>query len=434
MSSDAILRHKARHYPNLNEVIKQVNKVQRQYKELRLDVQFFTHNDGKQENLVTLDGTIPVFYKNRQYNIPIMIWLYEKHPEYAPMVFVKPTSTMVIRQGRHVDTSGKVYLPYLSEWKSRRSDLIGLVGVLCTVFGSEPPVVSKPAGAPARPVQPPVRSATSSYPTQPTYPSQPPPFPGTSPHASGHAQMHVPSHGGHAPYHAPYPQNTPQGPPSMGYRPPMNQSNLPYPTAAGFPSHPPSGANPPPYPTGGYPPSSNYQVKSQPAYGNTIDDTVILASVRDSVNDSLKRRAQDIISQLNGELNTLRVTENELTVGARKIAEMSATVEDETAKCAHAIDAYRAQLAEMDAEIENLQDGNKINPEEIITPSTPIYKQIFHAHAQEQAIEDAIYFISKALSRGTIDCETYLRYVRRLSRKQFEMKETVIRAREAARL
>ena len=100
--------------------------------ELRLDVQFFTHNDGKQENLVTLDGTIPVFYKNRQYNIPIMIWLYEKHPEYAPMVFVKPTSTMVIRQGRHVDTSGKVYLPYLSEWKSRRSDLIGLVGVLCT--------------------------------------------------------------------------------------------------------------------------------------------------------------------------------------------------------------------------------------------------------------------------------------------------------------
>ena len=95
------------------------------------------------------------------------------------------------------------------------------------VFGSEPPVVSKPAGAPARPVQPPVRSTTSSYPTQPSYPSQPP-FPGTSPHG----QMHMPSHGGHAPYHAPYPTNTPQGPPSMGYRPPISQPNLPYPTSS----------------------------------------------------------------------------------------------------------------------------------------------------------------------------------------------------------
>ena len=48
------------------------------------------------------------------------------------MVFVQPTATMVIRQGRHVDASGKVYLPYLSEWKAKRSDLVGLVGILCT--------------------------------------------------------------------------------------------------------------------------------------------------------------------------------------------------------------------------------------------------------------------------------------------------------------
>lgn len=79
-----------------------------------------------------MDGTIPVFYKQRKYNIPIVIWLLDKHPIYAPMVYVQPTATMVIRQGRHVDASGKVYLPYLSEWKPKKSDLSNLVNVLCT--------------------------------------------------------------------------------------------------------------------------------------------------------------------------------------------------------------------------------------------------------------------------------------------------------------
>ena len=50
----------------------------------------------------------------------------------APYVFVQPTSTMSIKQGRHVDANGKVYLPYLSEWKKGRHDLKGLIEILCT--------------------------------------------------------------------------------------------------------------------------------------------------------------------------------------------------------------------------------------------------------------------------------------------------------------
>ena len=43
-----------------------------------------------------------------------------------------PTATMLIRQGRHVDANGKVYLPYLSDWKKGRSDLKGLAEIMCT--------------------------------------------------------------------------------------------------------------------------------------------------------------------------------------------------------------------------------------------------------------------------------------------------------------
>jgi ESCRT-I complex subunit TSG101 len=89
---------------------------------------------------------------------------------------------------------------------------------------------------------------------------------------------------------------------------------------------------------------------------------------------------------------------------------------------------------EMTAELQSLNESQEINPEDIITPSNPIYKQIFTHHNKEQAIEDAIYFLNKALLRGSIDAETFLRTVRQLSRTQFEHKTIVIKARKRANL
>ena len=44
------------------------------------------------------------------------VWLQENHPHVPPLVFVKPTSSMAIKPSHHVDTNGKVYLPFLHEW------------------------------------------------------------------------------------------------------------------------------------------------------------------------------------------------------------------------------------------------------------------------------------------------------------------------------
>ena len=57
------------------------------------------------------------------FNIPISIWLLDTHPEQAPKVYVCPTEDMEIRAGLHVDDTGKVYLPYLSDWRNGTSDL-----------------------------------------------------------------------------------------------------------------------------------------------------------------------------------------------------------------------------------------------------------------------------------------------------------------------
>ncbi|OWK17546.1 TSG101, partial [Cervus elaphus hippelaphus] len=115
------------------------------------------------------------------YNIPICLWLLDTYPYNPPICFVKPTSSMTIKTGKHVDANGKIYLPYLHEWK--HSDLLGLIQVMIVVFGDEPPVFSRPtvsASYPPYQATGPPNSCPyppgGQYPatTSSQYPSQPP--------------------------------------------------------------------------------------------------------------------------------------------------------------------------------------------------------------------------------------------------------------------
>lgn len=63
---------------------------------------------------------ITSFTTGNTYNIPVCLWLLETHPYNPPMVFVKPTATMQIKQSNSVDSNGKVFLPYLYEWRHVR--------------------------------------------------------------------------------------------------------------------------------------------------------------------------------------------------------------------------------------------------------------------------------------------------------------------------
>ena len=51
------------------------------------------------------------------YNIPIVLWLQKTHPQHNPIAYVTPTPDMCINPSRYVDASGRIYLPYISEWK-----------------------------------------------------------------------------------------------------------------------------------------------------------------------------------------------------------------------------------------------------------------------------------------------------------------------------
>ena len=48
----------------------------------------------------------------------------------------------------------------------------------------------------------------------------------------------------------------------------------------------------------------------------------------------------------------------------------------------------------------------------------PLFRQLTTAYSEENAVEDALYFLGRALGNGALDCEGYLKQV--LARSNIE--------------
>lgn len=57
--------------------------------------------------------------------------------------------------------------------------------------------------------------------------------------------------------------------------------------------------------------------------------------------------------------------------------------------------------------METQTENNDID--DIIVPTAPLYKQILNLYAEENAIEDTIFYLGEALRRGVIDLEVFLK-------------------------
>lgn len=77
------------------------------------------YDDGRTQLLIQLKGTIAIQFRNNTYNIPIEIWIQRAYPREPPIVYVTPTSDMLVRKGKHVDVSGKVEGGYLEAWSRK---------------------------------------------------------------------------------------------------------------------------------------------------------------------------------------------------------------------------------------------------------------------------------------------------------------------------
>ena len=94
----------------------------------------------------------------------------------------------------------------------------------------------------------------------------------------------------------------------------------------------------------------------------------------------------------------------------------------------------QTKLEEAKREAEQLNDATDMKPEDAVSTTTPLYRQLLNAHAEESAVHEAIYYLGEAMKQEVIDCDVFLKQVRKMARRQFFLKATMNKCRKGAGL
>lgn len=141
-----------------------------------------------------------------------------------------------------------------------------------------------------------------------------------------------------------------------------------------------------------------------------------------------------MFEQAQAEMNVLHKTQADLVKGKEKLEVMVKELENEKVEIENNIKLLQDKDQEVKEVLQKLDNQDKLDIDEAIVTTTPLYRQLLNSFAEEQAIEDAIYYLGEALRKDVIDLDVFLKQVRELSRKQFFLRALIQKCREKAGL
>ncbi|CAG01136.1 unnamed protein product [Tetraodon nigroviridis] len=142
LSSDKIQKILSK-YKFRDVAIEELQKFHRIFPEMIPSTGTYTFTDSTQKDLLKLIGNLPVQYEGRTYNFPVQLWLLDSFPFTPPICLLRPTANMVIREGKHVDARGRIFLPGLQNWDYPKSSVVSLLKEMTAKFEEDPPLSSK---------------------------------------------------------------------------------------------------------------------------------------------------------------------------------------------------------------------------------------------------------------------------------------------------
>jgi len=334
----------------------------------------FVTNDGTSQLMLLLDGTIPISFRNLVYHIPVNIWIADEYPMEPPVCFVVPTKDMIIKNNhQHVDPTGLCYLPYLSQWRSELSNLVALVFSMGTIFSNDPPVYSRP----------------------PDYIPQTPI--GPNPH------MYIP----HPPNTSPINIQTVLIPPKS----PQNIIQNPSPKTTSVLATPPTATSP----------NGN---------GKNGIHRVSIADKRKMIEEKLFIDIAKLYGQTKDDLDRFSRTQSQLETNQQVIQLALDTMASDMIRIDENTDILERKDKEAEEWLLKYEDL-KLNIDDLATPDDSLSQQLLELVVEDAAIDDTLYFLTRALEGDSLDLENYLKVYRNLSREQFMKRATCKKVFEA---
>jgi len=356
--------------------------------------------------VLVLQGTIAIHFRGNTYQLLMDLYLTAGYPRSPPVAYVRLAPNMYLKENhKHVGSDGKVYLPYLHEWRPETHNLVELTVAMSSVFSADPPVFSRPpAPAPAA-----TATATASV-SEP-----PPPF---------SAALNSSSLGSGT-YSASATYNTSSG---NNWR--TQQEELEAALAA-----------------------SAAEAAAQQAEARRREQELIEAAERESAaaayEQAQKRQLQDALqSKLQAHfrqqsLQTLALVQedamdqqeqleqtNALTQQLQYYRNLKKQLQHQCATAEQAVTDVQEWLSEArDPANANNTNNNakKKTIDELCVPATAVARQQLALAAEIAAIQDALYFLDRALYQDQMDATSHLKQVRSLAKRQFLAKAHLLK-------
>ena len=138
----------------------------------------------------------------------------------------------------------------------------------------------------------------------------------------------------------------------------------------------------------------------------------------------LIRAEEHVKAKLREEVNLKQATTEELRQIGDKLNEGGVELNTILSKLNVEISELDKSVALSDDKLDEMsitksrieEAGDDVDADEAVTATAPVFKQLMNAHAEDAAIEDALYFLGESLRRDILDCEQFLKHVRNLSR------------------
>jgi len=323
-------------------------------------------SDGRLASLLSLYGVVPISYRGATYNIPLSVFITEYHPQFSPLVYVKPTTSMAIKADHpHVSQDGMVHIPYLASWDSLRSTLIGMVQVLQSVFSQNPPVFARPSNQGSAGIAGPAAAAV-----------------GAGPHSHPQQQQ----------------QSSPQQHQQPGY---------PIPPTNSFASTDMSSSFPRPVPSSGSPVSDPLAARKN--------------ELQADASNKIKQALAEHREKTKVELVQLYAERKDLSSGAAVIEAGLTDLQLESDDRERRLVKLREELVLLEKWVaENVKEGPEAEDADQVMKSQDVEsQQILRCMAEDFAIQDTMYALDEALDVNKIDLNFYLKELRKQAREQF---------------
>ncbi|VDN19406.1 unnamed protein product [Gongylonema pulchrum] len=196
----------------------------------------------------------------------------------------------------------------------------------------------------------------------------------------------------------------------------------PYPTSntPGMPPYPPT------------PPPSYFSSFSQSS--GTVQPEHLKASVLSAVEHKVRQRLREKLGTVHAELASIRQTYTDLRAGQQKLRSVLDELAEEQKRMKDALVLLQEKKAEISSLLALSSSEKSVEIDQVIDACTPLHRQLLRCYVYDCAIDDAIYFLGQALSRGRISLTNYLKEVRQLSRQQFIHRATLQKCRVKAKM